>query len=665
MSIATSTTAIATAPNGAVAVLSSNNELLATVRRATAHEHEVVTVRADIDLATELIEKRVGAVLIDSAAVREPVDVFVERIKNQFPDLVLVVAGGPEDQAALSRHITSNLVYRFLHRPVSQERVRLFLEAALRRHDVEHAELADAPAPATATTNASSTIGRPSNSVLIGAGVVLILLAVAGGWLALRSPPAPEVKKVQEAPVDRAAIEANRIAGLLAAGDAAYVKGEYLSPAGSGAADRYRAILALDPNNAKARAGIERVVDKLLSAAEAALLAEQVDEAQAQIDAAILLAPGSSRAAFLAVQVNKERERTALAQTQSDARGSANEQAVGFLRLASQRLATGSLIDPAQDNARFYIEAARRVSPNEPGLANATRALQTAMLDRASVAAARGDLADAERWLANAEEARASRAALAEVRRTLQQAEITNKADRITALTQSFRQAIATNRLLEPPDDNARQYFRALVEADPSHPATAQARQNLGSEMLKEARISIGRNDLAGAERWLGEVRTIGYNGPETAAVTRDLAVALARAPAAAPNASAAPTATPTGAPVPDPAREPAGGSAAASGAPGSPVVAANTLENVRFVQPRYPISARTRGSEGWVDVEFTVGTDGSVADAQIVGAEPKGIFEDSALDAVRRWRYKPVMKNGTAVEQRARLRIRFNTTDE
>ncbi|MBK6596949.1 MAG: hypothetical protein IPG25_03130 [Proteobacteria bacterium] len=448
MSIAASTAAPAQAPTGAVAVLSVNNELLTTVRRATAAEHEVVAVARTADLPAQLIDKRIGAVLIDSDAIAEPIDQFVERLKGQFPDLVLVVAGGPADQTALSKHITSNVVYRFLHRPVSQERARLFLEAALRRHDVEHAERAELPrTPAASTESIPSR--RPPNLLWIGA-VAAVLVASIGVWLATRSAPEPAPEAPPPAPADAAAVQANQVVGLLAAGDAAYVKGEYLTPAAAGAADRYRAVLALEPNNAKARAGIDRVVDKLLSAAEAALLAEQPDQAQEQIDLAISLAPSSSRAAFLAVQVGKERERGALTETQDAGRGPANEQAAGFLRLANQRLASGGLIDPPQDNARFYLEAARRASPSEPGVARTARAVQSAMLERATAAASRGDLADAERWLANAEEARASRAALAEVRRTLQQAEVTNKANNITALTQSFRQAIATNRLLSP-----------------------------------------------------------------------------------------------------------------------------------------------------------------------------------------------------------------------
>jgi protein TonB len=69
---------------------------------------------------------------------------------------------------------------------------------------------------------------------------------------------------------------------------------------------------------------------------------------------------------------------------------------------------------------------------------------------------------------------------------------------------------------------------------------------------------------------------------------------------------------------------------------------------------------ARQRSIGGWVDLQFVVRTDGSVADISIVGAEPVGIFEQAAMEAVRKWRYRPVIRDGHPIDQRARLRMRF-----
>jgi len=78
-------------------------------------------------------------------------------------------------------------------------------------------------------------------------------------------------------------------------------------------------------------------------------------------------------------------------------------------------------------------------------------------------------------------------------------------------------------------------------------------------------------------------------------------------------------------------------------------------------VDPQYPPKARQRRIEGWVDIEFTIGPVGTVENPKIIGANPAGVFERSALRAVRRWRYNPKVVDGVAVAMhRVQVRIRF-----
>ena len=59
--------------------------------------------------------------------------------------------------------------------------------------------------------------------------------------------------------------------------------------------------------------------------------------------------------------------------------------------------------------------------------------------------------------------------------------------------------------------------------------------------------------------------------------------------------------------------------------------------------QPAYPSDARRARTTGEVVLRFTVNTDGSVGDIDIVSARPRGVFERSAQAAVRRWRFQPI----------------------
>lgn len=69
-------------------------------------------------------------------------------------------------------------------------------------------------------------------------------------------------------------------------------------------------------------------------------------------------------------------------------------------------------------------------------------------------------------------------------------------------------------------------------------------------------------------------------------------------------------------------------------------------------VPPEYPQRALARGLEGWVRVQFTITTVGTVKDAIVVEAEPKNIFDDAALKSIARWKYNPKVEDGVAIER-------------
>jgi len=63
-----------------------------------------------------------------------------------------------------------------------------------------------------------------------------------------------------------------------------------------------------------------------------------------------------------------------------------------------------------------------------------------------------------------------------------------------------------------------------------------------------------------------------------------------------------------------------------------------------------YPRRAQSRGIEGFVIVEFVVTKTGSVSNAIVVQAEPEGVFDRAALDAVAKFKYKPRVVDGVAM---------------
>lgn len=82
-----------------------------------------------------------------------------------------------------------------------------------------------------------------------------------------------------------------------------------------------------------------------------------------------------------------------------------------------------------------------------------------------------------------------------------------------------------------------------------------------------------------------------------------------------------------------------------------------------RRIDPEFPLAARRLGIGGKVIVKFLVKADGNVARAAVVEAEPKEIFEESALEAVREWRFNPGRFHGEAVATWVVLPIQFRLT--
>lgn len=68
-------------------------------------------------------------------------------------------------------------------------------------------------------------------------------------------------------------------------------------------------------------------------------------------------------------------------------------------------------------------------------------------------------------------------------------------------------------------------------------------------------------------------------------------------------------------------------------------------------IAPQYPRRALSRGIEGYVVLEYVVTKQGTVRDPIVVEAEPKGIFDKSAIKSALRYKYKPRVIDGEPVE--------------
>jgi TonB family protein len=692
----------------AIAAITQDRALIGLLRSVIDPGNDLILVSSEAELTPHLNSRRVSVALLDSMFIEGDLGSMAERMRDTWPDLVLVVVGTAEEQTKVAAQITSGVVYRFLHRPVSAPRVRLFVDAALRRHEVENVERTLEQSGPDFSRFEAARPGASKNRVVIPGVVAAVVVAAAGAWFAMSSgdsppsaaepaaqvvstpadappstpvaaaePKAPAREETmvvapQPAPLAAAPVPAKatppppvaeesvrerlrpaatsavvqvpeeiaprnpsapppltfeeRLSQQLTQAEAALQRGELASPPGRNAVELFRGALELDPSNTLAKAGLIRVADRLLSAAERAITAGSVEDARSMVVVAESLTPATARGAFIAMQIERESERAALTRAKDNDAEDKLAKGATYLRLANARLRSGALIEPPEDNARFYLEAARQIVPEDPGLDETARYLQRQLLERAATAATSGNAAETERWLANADSAGAPRQEMTAIRRSLHDTLNGARAGRMATLTQSFTTALAANRLVQPANDNAKSHLLSMINTDVSSAAAVTARQSLGSALIGEVRSAVARNDFAAADGWLIEARTIGFNGEQLNAADAELASAREKA------------------------------------AQRSAPVGASSLERIEYVAPKFPSATRNRGMTGWVELEFTVRGDGSTDDVVVTNSNPRRTFDNAAVTAVSQWRYKPVLsKDGKPIEQRAAVRIRFS----
>lgn len=75
-------------------------------------------------------------------------------------------------------------------------------------------------------------------------------------------------------------------------------------------------------------------------------------------------------------------------------------------------------------------------------------------------------------------------------------------------------------------------------------------------------------------------------------------------------------------------------------------------------VTPAYPPLAKQARIQGSVVLQATIGKDGAIQNLRVISGHP--MLTQSALDAVKQWKYKPYLLNGEAVEVETTVQVNF-----
>jgi protein TonB len=80
----------------------------------------------------------------------------------------------------------------------------------------------------------------------------------------------------------------------------------------------------------------------------------------------------------------------------------------------------------------------------------------------------------------------------------------------------------------------------------------------------------------------------------------------------------------------------------------------------VRMVPPEYPYELKRNGITGVVTLVFEVDEKGNVVDPKVQKSTNPG-FEQPALEAIVKWKFKPGQKDGVPVKMKIGVPLQFN----
>jgi len=469
--------------------------------------------------------------------------------------------------------------------------------------------------------------------------------------------PTPAITEAEPefAPPPPATVD-DRVADLVDEARLARDAGQIFNPQGSNAIELYAAALDADPSNADVAAEFEAVIGEALGMAETALLDGRINDADAALTRVALSDPDNSRLPFLTAQLSQIQLRSHLVDARSAIRETRFEDAANsiaaaralgvadtseintvadelgaarsaqrvddVLATATARLEEGALLEPANDNARYYYEL---VLSNDPGNSAARQGLDVVasklvLQARSEIDA--GNLVAAGNLLSNARAIDSTNADLVNAESALQGAR-----DAIIAAQQ---QAEADARA-----EAERRETQARLEAERQAALDALAAQQAAQQAEETAELAASAANPA-----IDNVGTATKPAIDNAGTATKPAID-------APTAQAAATSAPPPKPRPVNVRE-------------QTPVAASSLTRTKYVAPKYPRAAQRRGQSGWVDIVFTVAVDGSVKDIEVLNSSPEGVFDGAAVRAVEKWAFEPVFEDGALIEKRAGSRLVF-----
>jgi TonB family protein len=651
-----------------VTAITNRDEFLLELGQALGGQAAVRPVETlEAALAAMAGSKRAQVLVIDAGTVPNA-RAAVDAAGAAQPRAAVVVFATAAGEKQLATTLKGSKVFAVLPTPIDVRKTEAVLTGAIAAAETNKAAAAATPAPTpplaigalrpqAAPPGARSGADNTRRTLLAVAAVALLAAAAGGAWWFFQGrQPVAAAAHPATAPASGATVAAPPLADtsilqgkvdeLLEKARLAMHERRFTEPAGDNALLYYRSAVAANANNAEARDGLQRVAAVLAGRFDEAVNGGRLDEAAqtlanlksaAPADARVAagelrlygaqiakaIADGNlDRAAALVHQAQQSSSIPAeqLARWRADITHRQEDARVQHLAgLVDDRIRDGHLDDP-QDSARSYLLELQSAAPGNAATQRAAHALLSAYLHKARDAALAKNTAEQQRWLDAARRAGLTPAEVIEFEKDVAAARQKAAQADSERMLQAARERLRDGRLTDPAQDSAAYYLTQLQSSDPGNAALADAGRALAAKLIERARAAVlagkpADADLALAKRW--------------GADPKDLAAVQQLQP-----------------PPPQAAVDPA-------------TLAAN-LKRVRSAPPDYPPTALAQHVSGSVTLEFTVNVRGETRDIHVLESLPTGVFDQAAINAVKHWRYAPMVVDGAAVEVPVKTRMRF-----
>jgi TonB family protein len=514
----------------------------------------------------------------------------------------------------------------------------------------------------------AASSGAPKKPWLVPAVIGGVLVAAVVAFLLARQG-SPAVKPVPAAASAPATGAAEPVAAVKSAGEAdakadalmekaqqAMLDRHFIDPVAGSALSLYREVLIINPDDGEARQGLQRLSEILIARVQSALderkfdaalqfletarsidandkrlaaLDEKIASLRAELGPAQILAALNAQNFDRATQLIDEAARTKalppakLAQLRDDVHRRRDDFEVArLLKLVDMRMQQDHVIDPHNDSAVYYLDQARQAGASGPALQGQTQDLLKRLVQLGHGAVQQRNFTDVDRILTEMHGAGAPQATIAGLQRelTLARNQQTAQKPDLPQYLELAQARMAQGKLTEPDSDSALFYVNQLRTTDPKNGGLAQIIGALQAQILDRARASLDGGDLERTEALAQMAASLGASSDLDALNDR-----IRQKKAAGGDMLQMPE---------------------------------QSLTRLSKLDVQYPARALQTNVEGWVEISYTVGPDGTVTNVKVLNAVPPKVFDASASKAVSHLRYQPVVQGGKAIAVGTQVRI-------